>query len=378
MFQVTTLLPEPNSVVKDHEGPDPEAIAEAKKLVEQRGNEVRELKENKSSKSSIKSAVKKLTAAKSEVTALQEVPTKIGGLPQTEEKKIDYSQDFFGAPTFLTVSGQLQAEIFACAMSNVYTFGPTFRAEDSHTSRHLAEFWMIEPEVAFCNLTDLMQLAEDYVRFCCQAVLDSNRSDLEAIDAWSAMKAKRDAKQKKKGVENVRTFTEPAVSRMEKIAGSAFTRISYTEAIDILNKSEKFGEVEWGIDLPSTHERYLAEEVYNGPVIVYDYPKDIKAFYMRGNDDGRTVAAMDVLCPQIGELIGGSQREERLEVLQERMGELNLEEASFSWYLDLRRYGTVPHAGFGLGFERLVMFATGMENIRDVVPFPRFPQSCLF
>lgn len=223
-----------------------------------------------------------------------------------------------------------------------------------------------------------MTLAEDYVRFCCQQVLEHNRADLEVIDNWADQKAKRDAKGKKKGQENVRTFTEPAVTRMEKIAASNFTRVSYTEAIDILNKSGKFGTVEWGIDLPSTHERYLAEEVYNGPVIVYNYPKDIKAFYMRSNEDGKTVAAMDVLCPQIGELIGGSQREERLDVLQTRISEMKLEEEHFSWYLDLRRYGTIPHAGFGLGFERLVMFATGMENIRDVIPFPRFPQSCSF
>jgi len=342
------------------------------------GDEIRAMKEAKESKSKIKSTVKKLNDAKSELSKLQSVPTKVGGLPQTTEKQIDYAQDFFGSPAFLTVSGQLQAEIFACSMSNVYTFGPTFRAEDSHTSRHLAEFWMIEPEVAFCDLNDLMQLAEDYVRFCCEYVLKHNREDLEAIDAWCKNKAARDAKQKKKLEGASRTFTEPAVDRLEKIVNSTFTRLSYTDAIEELNKCGKFGNVEWGIDLPSEYERYLAEEVYKGPVIVYNYPKDIKAFYMRGNDDGKTVAAMDLLCPQIGELIGGSQREERIDVLQTRMKELSLEEHHFWWYLELRKYGSVPHAGFGLGFERLVMFATGMENIRDVIPFPRYPGSCLF
>merc|ERR1711943_51281 len=357
MFQVSSLLPPGNTVVPEREGPDTAAIEAASKQVEEIGNEIRTLKESGGSKNTIKNLVKKLKKAKTEVETLQSVPTKIGGLPQTDDHKIDYSRDFFGQPTFLTVSGQLQAEVMACSMSAVYTFGPTFRAEESHTSRHLAEFWMIEPEVAFCDLTDLMQLAEDYVRFCCQYVLDHNLADLQTIDAWSESKAKRDAKVKKKGTENVRTYTEP---------------------IDILNKSGKFGNVEWGIDLPSVQERYLAEEVYKGPVIVYNYPKEIKAFYMRANEDGKTVAAMDVLCPQIGELIGGSQREERLDTLLAKMAELGLEEEHFSWYLDLRRFGTVPHAGFGLGFERLVMFATGMENIRDVIPFPRVPQSCLF
>ncbi len=285
--------------------------------------------------------------------------------PRTPEGNPDYSQDFFGRETLLTVSGQLNVESYCSALSKVYTFGPTFRAENSNTSRHLAEFWMIEPEIAFADLNDDMQLAEDMLRYILRTVLDERADDMAFFD-----------QRIQKGI----------VERLEKVAESSFKRISYTDAIDILEKAApkaKFDyPISWGIDMQSEHERYLTETHFKRPVIVHDYPKDIKAFYMRMNEpdaQGReTVAAMDVLAPGIGEIIGGSQREERLDVLDNRLDEMKLNKDDYWWYRDLRKYGTVPHAGFGLGFERIIQYVTGMTNIRDVIPFPRTPGNATF
>jgi asparaginyl-tRNA synthetase len=276
--------------------------------------------------------------------------------PRNAQGEIDYTQDFFGRETFLTVSGQLNVESYCNALSRVYTFGPTFRAEKSNTSRHLAEFWMIEPEIAFADLNDDADLAEDYLRYIFKAVLDERADDM----AFFAQHIQDDA-----------------VTRLEKFVASSFERMTYTEAVAHLEKAvaknpKKFEfPVSWGMDLQSEHERYLCEELCERPVVVMNYPKAIKAFYMRANDDGKTVAAMDVLAPGIGEIIGGSQREERLDVLDARITEMGLDLEEYWWYRDLRKYGTVPHAGFGLGFDRAVNYATGMKNIRDVIPFPR-------
>ncbi|MDN4503289.1 asparagine--tRNA ligase [Alteromonadaceae bacterium BrNp21-10] len=280
-------------------------------------------------------------------------------LPLTDKGDVDYSQDFFGKETFLTVSGQLNLETLCSSMSKVYTFGPTFRAENSNTSRHLAEFWMIEPEVAFADLKDVAQLAEDMLKFVFKAVLAERPDDM----AFFAQRVNKDV-----------------ITRLEDVVSKEFVRMDYTDAIDILLKCGKKFEfpVAWGIDLSSEHERYLAEEHVGAPIIMQNYPKDIKAFYMRQNDDGKTVAAMDVLAPGIGEIIGGAQREERLDILEQRISDMNLDMQDYSWYLDLRRYGTVPHAGFGLGFERLVAYVTGMQNVRDVIAFPRTPGSATY
>ena len=277
-------------------------------------------------------------------------------LPMNDQNQIDYGQDFFGKETFLTVSGQLNVETYCTAMSKVYTFGPTFRAENSNTSRHLAEFWMIEPEVAFADLATVAQLAEDLLKYVFKAVLEERADDM----AFFAQRINKEA-----------------ISRLEQVINSDFVRMDYTDAIEILQNSGKKFEFpgEWGVDLSSEHERYLAEEHVGAPIIMQNYPKDIKAFYMRINDDGKTVAAMDVLAPGIGEIIGGSQREERLDVFDARLAEMNLDPEDYGWYRDLRRYGTVPHSGFGLGFERLVAYVTGMQNVRDVIPFPRTPGS---
>ena len=278
----------------------------------------------------------------------------------SENKDVgDYSQDFFGKPTFLTVSGQLEAEIFASALSDVYTFGPTFRAENSNTTRHLAEFWMVEPEVAFCDLGGLAELAEEFLKYIFTQVLENCSEDMEFFNQW---------------------YDKTAISTLESIIESDFERLTYSEAVEILLKANQQFEfpVEWGLDLQSEHERYITEEVVKRPVVVTDYPKDIKAFYMRLNDDGRTVGAMDVLVPRIGEIIGGSQREERYDVLLSRLIGSGLDEDNYWWYLDLRRFGSVPHSGFGLGFERTVQFITGMQNIRDVIPFPRTPNNAEF
>ena len=279
--------------------------------------------------------------------------------PPRREGAVDTAEDFFGKPAYLTVSGQLEAEIFALALSNVYTFGPTFRAENSNTSRHLAEFWMVEPEVAFCELEGLAELAEDFLKHIFGYVLENCAEDMEFFNRW---------------------YDDSAIATLEGIANSRFERITYTEAVDLLQKSGQSFEypVSWGVDLQSEHERYLTEQHIGRPVIVTDYPREIKAFYMRLNDDERTVRAMDVLVPRIGEIIGGSQREERRDVLERRMRESGLQTDDYYWYLDLRSYGTVPHAGFGLGFERTVQFITGVPNIRDVIPFPRTPKSAEF
>lgn len=287
------------------------------------------------------------------VTTLDpEAPPKLDG-------SVDWSQDFFGDRTGLTVSGQLQGELFATAFSDIYTFGPTFRAENSNTSRHASEFWMIEPEIAFADLADDCKLAEDFLRYLVNYALEHCREDLEFFN---------------------QRIEKGLIEKLETLAAAEFKTISYSEAIELLEKSERDFEfpVVWGNDLQSEHERYLTEEVFGGPVFVVDYPKQIKAFYMRLNDDGKTVAAMDLLVPRVGEIIGGSQREERFDVLQQRMIDQGIDPESLDWYLEIRRWGSCPHAGFGLGFERLLMYLTGMENIRDVIPFPRTPGHARF
>jgi len=352
-------------------------------------------------------------------TLLSKAQDKIEAVPKNAEGKVDYSKDFFSKPAFLTVSGQLNGEIYACALGSVYTFGPTFRAENSFTARHLAEFWMIEPEIAFADIYENMDVAEHYVRFVLKYALEKCPSELEFLEGYEKEemanrkeedekktteaataastaastvatgageekekgKGKEDKKDKKKQQQkDVRGFRlQPLRDRLRHVAFSDFARITYTEAIEILIAvKDKVWDVkpEWGIDLGSEHERWMAEEYFKKPVIVRNYPKGIKAFYMRLNEDGKTVAAMDVLVPGVGELIGGSQREERLEVLERRIEESKLEKEAYSWYLDLRRYGTVTHAGFGLGFERLVCYTTGVENIRESIPFPAMAWTC--
>ncbi|KAL5976736.1 Asparagine--tRNA ligase, cytoplasmic 1 [Asimina triloba] len=404
MFQVTSLLSDAEKVEKELKQNPPPSEAEleaAKLLVKERGGEVSQLKTAKASKEEITAAVAELNKAKENVSKLEERSKLKPGIPQ-KDGKVDYSQDFFARQAFLTVSGQLQVETFACGLSSVYTFGPTFRAEHSHTSRHLSEFWMVEPEIAFAELetvslflelafslvyaanllrrlflchchacmrlwvnvswvvfyhwnVDDMNCAEAYVKFLCQWLLDHCIDDMEFM---------------------VKNFDKTAIDRLKLVSSSPFERISYTKAVELLEnvKEKKFeNKVEWGIDLASEHERYLTEVVFKKPVIVYNYPKKIKAFYMRLNDDLKTVAAMDVLVPKVGELIGGSQREERYDVIKQRILEMELPLEPYEWYLDLRRYGTVKHCGFGLGFERMVLFATGIDNIRDVIPFPRYP-----
>jgi len=280
-------------------------------------------------------------------------------LPRNDKGEVDYSQDFFGKETFLTVSGQLNVETYCSALSKVYTFGPTFRAENSNTTRHLAEFWMIEPEIAFADLSDAADLAEEMLKYVFAAVLEERADDMAFFQ---------------------QRVDKTVIDRLNSVIKNEFVRLDYTDAITILEQCDKKFEnpVSWGVDLNSEHERYLAEEHFNGPVVLQNYPKDIKSFYMRLNDDGKTVAAMDILAPGIGEIIGGSQREERLDVLDNRLAEMGLDVSDYSWYRDLRRYGTVPHSGFGLGFERLVAYATGMQNVRDVIPFPRTPNNASF
>lgn len=279
--------------------------------------------------------------------------------PRTEEGAIDYEKDFFARPTYLTVSGQLEGETFACALSNIYTFGPTFRAENSHTSRHASEFWMIEPEMAFCNLEGDMSLAEEMIKYLVEDILENCREDLEFFNKF---------------------VDKQLLERLDFVVKRPFKRLAYTEAVEILSQSKQKFEypVEYGLNLQSEHERYLTEEHFKCPVTVYNYPKEIKPFYMRLNEDEKTVAAMDLLVPGIGEIIGGSQREERLDLLDKNMAQHNLSEEDYGWYRDLRRYGSVPHSGFGLGFERMIMFVTGVSNIRDVIPFPRTPGNAAF
>ncbi|KAJ3669619.1 hypothetical protein LUZ60_011569 [Juncus effusus] len=358
MFQVSTLFSQSERIEQDlKENPKPTEmeIEAARMVVKEKGEIVAQLKATKAAKEEISASVSELNKAKEALARLEErfklkpgIPTKPGG-------GFAFESDFFKKPAFLTVSGQLQVETYACALGNVYTFGPTFRAENSHTSRHLAEFWMVEPEIAFANLQDDMNCAENYVKFLCKWLLDNCKEDMEFM-----------AKQ----------YDKTAIERLKLVSSTPFERISYTKAVEILMgvKDKKFeNKVEWGIDLASEHERYLTEVIFKKPVIVYNYPKGIKAFYMRLNDDQKTVAAMDVLVPKVGELIGGSQREERLDLLKQRITEAGLPLEPYEWYLDLRRYGTVKHSGFGLGFERMILFATGLDNIRDVIPFPRYP-----
>ncbi|WP_286742825.1 asparagine--tRNA ligase [Pseudoalteromonas sp. UBA2102] len=280
-------------------------------------------------------------------------------LPRTDKGDVDYSEDFFGKEAFLTVSGQLNGETYASAMSKIYTFGPTFRAENSNTSRHLAEFWMVEPEVAFADLEDIAKLAENMLKYVFKAVLEERRDDMEFF---------------------AQRIEKTAISRLEEFVEKDFAQVDYTDAVEILKSCGKKFEyaVEWGVDLQSEHERYLAEEHFRAPVVIKNYPRDIKAFYMRQNEDGKTVAAMDVVAPGIGEIIGGSQREERLDVLDARLDEMGLNKEDYSWYRDLRKYGSVPHSGFGLGFERLVAYVTGMGNVRDVIAFPRTKGSATY
>ncbi|MDR0506763.1 MAG: asparagine--tRNA ligase [Dysgonamonadaceae bacterium] len=283
----------------------------------------------------------------------------VGNPPLTEDGKIDYSQDFFGHSTNLTVSGQLEGELGAMALGGIYTFGPTFRAENSNTPRHLAEFWMIEPEVAFNDINDNMDLAEDFLKYVISYALENGRDDIEFLN---------------------KMYDNELIDRLNFVLDNKFVRLTYTEGIEILEKSGKKFEfpVYWGVDLQSEHERYLVEEHFRRPVILTDYPKDIKAFYMKQNDDGKTVRGMDVLFPKIGEIIGGSEREADYQKLLTRMQEMNMSVDSLWWYLDTRKFGTAPHAGFGLGFERLALFVTGMQNIRDVIPFPRTPKNAEF
>ena len=283
----------------------------------------------------------------------------LDNVPKTEEGKIDYSEDFFGKEANLTVSGQLNAEIMALAFRNVYTFGPTFRAENSYTGRHASEFWMIEPEIAFADLEDNMELAEDMVKYIINYVLEHCPEEMEFFNAF---------------------VDKGLLERLHNIVSSDFVRITYTKAVELLLESgQKFEyPVEWGIDLQTEHERYITEQIFNAPVFVTDYPKDIKAFYMRLNEDGKTVRAMDLLVPGVGEIIGGSQREEREDILLERIEEFGLNKEDYWWYLELRKFGTATHSGFGLGFERMIMYLTGVSNIRDVIPFPRTPKNCEF
>ena len=296
---------------------------------------------------------------------------------KNEDGSINYKEDFFGKATNLTVSGQLEGELAAMALADIYTFGPTFRAENSNTARHLAEFWMIEPEMAFYDLEDNANLAEEFIKYIIKYALENNKEDLEFL-------ATRLGEEEKQKPQNERSEMG-LIEKLEFVINNNFERLSYTEAVQILkesnhNKKKKFQYLidDWGVDLQSEHERYLVEKHFKKPVILTDYPKQIKAFYMRQNDDGKTVAAMDILAPGIGEIVGGSQREERLDKLTERMNEMHISTEELDWYLDTRKFGTVPHAGFGLGFERLVQFVTGMSNIRDVIPFPRTPKSAEF
>ncbi|KAI9119064.1 hypothetical protein K1719_009739 [Acacia pycnantha] len=359
MFQVTTLFSEAEKLEKELlENPPPSEadIEAARALVKEKGDVVSQLKSSKASKQEISASVDELKKAKESLSKLEERSKLRPGIPK-KDGKTDYTRDFFARQAFLTVSGQLQVESFACSLSSVYTFGPTFRAEHSHTTRHLAEFWMVEPEFAFADLEDNMNCAEAYVKFMCQWLLDNCIDDMEFM---------------------ADKFDKGCIDRLKMVASTPFVRLSYTEAVEILEEAVKNGkkfdnEVKWGIDLASEHERYLTEVKVQKPVIVYNYPKEIKAFYMRLNDDSKTVAAMDVLVPKVGELVGGSQREERYDVIQKRIKEMDLPLEPYEWYLDLRRYGTVKHSGFGLGFERMILFATGLDNIRDVIPFPRYP-----
>uniref|UniRef100_A0ACD5YVC7 Uncharacterized protein n=1 Tax=Avena sativa TaxID=4498 RepID=A0ACD5YVC7_AVESA len=357
MFQVTTLFSQAKKLeaeLKENPAPSQADIDAAKLSVKAKGDIVAQLKSAQATKEEISAAVSDLKKAKEDVLTMEERSKLKPGIPYREDGSVAFEKDFFKCPSYLTVSGQLHLETLACSLGNVYTFGPTFRAENSHTSRHLAEFWMVEAEFAFANLQDDMDCAESYVKYLCQWLLDHCQEEMEFM---------------------VKSQDKEAIKRLKMVSSTPFERISYTKAVDILKDADgKFeNKVEWGIDLASEHERYLTEVVFKKPVIVFNYPKGIKAFYMRLNDDQKRVAAMDVLVPKVGELIGGSQREERLDVLEQRMLDAGLPLEQYDKYLDIRRYGTVRHSGFGLGLERMILFATGLENIRDVIAFPRYP-----
>jgi asparaginyl-tRNA synthetase len=358
MFQVTTMLGQvdPEKANSDERKAAQAQLQDLEKKTEMVTAQLASAKEG-GDKKAIKKKTNELNSTEAELQGVRRAAN-AGDIPRKSDGTVDYTDDFFGKASYLTVSGQLNVETYAVGLSSVYTFGPTFRAENSNTVRHLAEFWMIEPEIAFADIWDDMRCAEDYVRYCCQYLLDHCYADMEFFAARQ----------------------DPGcIERIQNVIENPFQRLSYTDAITLLQKvvadGHKFeeNEIVWGMDLGSEHERYICEVVYKKPTIVYDYPKDIKAFYMKLNDDNKTVAAMDILVPKVGELIGGSEREYRMEVLDRRMAELSLDPADYSWYLDLRRYGTCVHSGFGLGFERLILFTTGMENIRDVIPFPRYP-----
>ena len=290
-------------------------------------------------------------------TTLSQAKNNVEAMPlEADKKHISYQDDFFRKPAFLTVSGQLEVETYACSMCDVYTFGPTFRAEKSHTPRHLAEFWMIEPEVAFANINDIGDLAEDYLKYCINYVMKNYMDDINYFD---------------------QNYEKGLVQRLKNVVENTFARLTYTEGVEILMRDQKEGKVKfehevfWGLDLFFEHERYLTEQIFKKPIILRDYPKSFKAFYMKVNEDSKTVAGMDVLVPKIGEIVGGSQREERLQVLDQRIAEMKLDPSAYTWYRDLRKFGSVPHSGFGVGFERLIMMVTGVDNIRDTIPFPR-------
>ncbi|KAK1381379.1 Asparagine--tRNA ligase [Heracleum sosnowskyi] len=362
MFQVTTLFNNAEKLEMELIKNPPPSLADiqaASAIVKDKAAIVSQLEakacSDEADEEQLSASISDLTLATQNLYKLEERSKLKTGIP-LKDGKIDYAKDFFARQSYLTVSGQLHAETCVSALGNVYTFGPTFRAEHSHTSRHLAEFWMVEPEMAFATLEDDMRWAEAYVKFLCQWLLDNCLADMEFM---------------------ADKYDKGAIDRLRMVVSKDFVRVSYTDAITILKeapKKHKFkNEVKWGVDLASEHERYLTEVKYESPVIVHDYPKEIKAFYMKVNSDNKTVAAMDVIVPKVGELIGGSQREDCPEALRERMLELGMPLEPYEWYFDLRRYGTVEHSGFGLGFDRMVLFATGLDNIRDVIPFPRYP-----
>jgi len=366
MFQVTTLLNsvDPTKVDATKKAAAIAQVDEARsKIAESLTQHEELLKDEKKNKKKIAQGNKLRENLKIELDKALVLRDE-GDLARDDNNNVDYSRDFFQKPAFLTVSGQLNVETYACGLSSVYTFGPTFRAENSNTTRHLCEFWMIEPEIAFADINDDMRCAEDYVRYCCQYLLDNHMDELTIFQDFVKLSD---------GSKN------NCIERLQQVCAEPFERLTYTKVIEILQDTVKGGhkfeesEIVWGMDLGSEHERYICEQVYKKPCIVYNYPKEIKAFYMKLNEDKKTVAAMDILVPKVGELIGGSEREYRLDVLEDRITEQGLDLEAYKWYLDMRRYGTCQHAGFGLGFERLILFSTGMENIRDVIPFPRFP-----
>ncbi|XP_071682924.1 asparagine--tRNA ligase, cytoplasmic 3-like [Lolium perenne] len=357
MFQVTTLFSQAQKLeaeLKENPAPTQADIDAAKIVAKEKGDTVAQLKSAQATKQEISTAISDLKKAKQDVLTMEERSKLKPGIPRREDGSVAFEKDFFKCPAYLTVSGQLHLETLACALGDVYTFGPTFRAEHSHTSRHLAEFWMVEAEFAFANLQDDMNCAETYVQYLCKWLLDHCQEEMEFM---------------------VKSHDKDAMERLKLVSSTPFKRISYTQAVEILKDADrKFdNKVEWGIDLAAEHERYLTEVVFKKPVIVFNYPKGIKAFYMRLNDDEKRVAAMDVLVPKVGELIGGSQREERLDVLEQRILDAGLPLERYDKYMDLRRYGSVRHSGFGMGLERMILFATGLDNIKDVIAFPRYP-----